>query len=389
MIVEITGLPGHGKTLYALQYVKEWSERENRQVFYSGIADLMLPWTEIEPEKWFECPAGSIIVIDECQRVFRPRSMGKEVPPHVSKLETHRHDGFDIVLITQHPLLTDTSVRRLVGRHYHVVRNFGAPKSTIHEWGAIKDSCDKPSGRKDSVKHHWLYPKSLYGLYKSAEVHTVKMHLPKRIFLMGLLPLLAGAMIYYAVQYFRHLGHPKEGATVQSVSGVVAPGASVPGSAGGKGEKYLDPVADAKNYMFMQSPRLIADLKSAPKYDDLTKPEKVPVPAACVSGEGFCKCYTQQATPYPATPAMCADIVAHGFFQEFNPDGHSDRERSNNVVALSSRSGSIGSDAVVVAADASEPVLAGDPVVIHDVPPPVSPPAPRPPVVLPAPGRKT
>jgi len=51
MITLITGLPGNGKTLYTISFVKALAEKENRPVFYSGITDLALDWTEIEPEK--------------------------------------------------------------------------------------------------------------------------------------------------------------------------------------------------------------------------------------------------------------------------------------------------------------------------------------------------
>ena len=65
MIELITGTPGSGKTLYAISQIKAKSEKENRPVYYSGIADLTLGWTEIDPEKWFDAPPNSIVVIDE------------------------------------------------------------------------------------------------------------------------------------------------------------------------------------------------------------------------------------------------------------------------------------------------------------------------------------
>ena len=139
MISLITGQPGAGKTLYALNFVKTRAEKENRPVYYSGISDLKLPWLELDKgEDWHGVPEGSIVVIDECQRVFRPRVNGAAVPEHVSKLETHRHSGIDLVLITQHPMLADNNVRRLVGQHFHVVRAFGTKKATVHEWGEVK-----------------------------------------------------------------------------------------------------------------------------------------------------------------------------------------------------------------------------------------------------------
>ena len=40
MITLITGLPGNGKTLYALQYVADLAKRENRPVWYHNITGL-------------------------------------------------------------------------------------------------------------------------------------------------------------------------------------------------------------------------------------------------------------------------------------------------------------------------------------------------------------
>jgi zona occludens toxin len=38
-----TGVPGSGKTLHTLSWVKAKADKEGREVFYSGIADLNLP----------------------------------------------------------------------------------------------------------------------------------------------------------------------------------------------------------------------------------------------------------------------------------------------------------------------------------------------------------
>ena len=131
-----TGLPGTGKTLFALADVKEWADKDKRPVYYSGIKDLKVPgWIELEDAtKWPDLPANAIIIIDEAQRVFRPRHTSSAVPEHVAALETHRHKGVDLVLITQHPKLLDSNVRRLVGVHRHYVRVFGALCLALGAW---------------------------------------------------------------------------------------------------------------------------------------------------------------------------------------------------------------------------------------------------------------
>jgi zona occludens toxin len=89
------------------------------------------------------------------------------------------------------------------------------------------------------------------------------------------------------------------------------------GQAGGGGDRLVDPVVDAKNYMWSQTPRVSEVPSTAPKYDELTKPTVAPRMAACVSRPSGCKCYTQQGTPYPVNHDMCMDVVKNGYFQEF------------------------------------------------------------------------
>ncbi|MBC3917106.1 Zonular occludens toxin [Undibacterium sp. CY18W] len=341
MITLITGLPGNGKTLYALSYVKAWAEKDNRPVYYSGVNDLVLPWQEIEPEKWFECPKNSIIVIDECQRVFRPRTIGKDVPEHVSKLETHRHQGVDIVLITQHPLLADSAIRRLVGKHMHVVRTFGTERATIHEWASAKDNCDKQTGRTDSIKHQWKYDKEAYSYYKSAETHTVKRNIPMRVYLLIALPIL----IIGAFLYMKNFTDKQKGAVQaeQIETGKKTQESNSPaGVSTGKGSKvsYRDAMEDAKQFAYENTPRVEGLPHTSPKYDEITTPTVAPVPAGCVTSKSRgCRCYTQQATPIEMPQATCEQIVKHGWFEDFDVAGKKklDDDKDRNLQVADAR----------------------------------------------------
>src|SRR5450830_508498 len=329
MINLITGLPGNGKTLYALSFVKQWAEKDNRPVFYAGIKDLKLPWTEIDPTKWFECPANSIIVIDECQTVFRPRSVGKEPPDYVAKLETHRHQGLDIVIFTQHPLLADSSIRRLVGKHIHVVRSFGTERATLHEWGSVRENCDKPSGRADSIKHLWKYPKESFEFYKSAEVHTVKRNIPVRVYLFILIPLLLIASVFY-LKYFSNKQKHINGANNEdtSISKPILQASNEKGKV-----SYRNAIEDAKQFVFEETPRIQGLPQTAPRYDELTKPVEVPVPAGCVQSSHGCKCYTQQATSMDVEKSLCEDIVKHGFFEDFERTSRKKEAQAQKALA--------------------------------------------------------
>jgi hypothetical protein len=195
MINLTTGLPGAGKTLFTLVFVKALAEKEGRPVYYSGIKDLILPWTEFDASKWPECPDGSIIVIDECQRIFRPRGSGAKVPEYVSQLETHRHKGFDLFLVTQHPMLIDANVRRLTERHWHVCRRFGLQRTVVFQYESCKDQ--PLSNTSVAQRLNWSYPKEAFSYYKSAEIHTVQRRIPMRIWMIVAMILLAASSIGY------------------------------------------------------------------------------------------------------------------------------------------------------------------------------------------------
>lgn len=332
MIELITGLPGNAKTLYTIGEVKRRAEAEGRPVYYAGIKELQLDWVPIEADKWMECPAGSIIVIDECQKVFRNRSLGAQPPAHVTELEEHRHRGLDFYMITQHPSLVDPALRRLVQTHKHLIRIFGMEASTVHKWSVCTDNPDKSHMRKDSEKTRWAFDKSLYGLYKSAEVHTMKRSIPKGVWLVLALPVVVAAAGGFV--WWQTIGKQKQDMVAQAAevpghhgsqasAGVVA---SAPAMAAGP---KFDPMADAKRYVWENTPRVEGLQHTAPKYDELTKPVRVPVPAACIQYRGTCKCLSQQGTPMDVKESMCVEFARNGFFQEFDPE--KDREASERT----------------------------------------------------------
>jgi zona occludens toxin len=336
MIDLITGLPGNSKTLYTIAWVRDWAKREGRPVFYSGIplsdeGKAELGWMEIDPEKWMEAPPKAIVVIDECQRVFRNRSINSQPPKYVTELETHRHLGIDLVFITQHPMLIDPAIRRLTGRHRHIVRIWGLEASTVHEWPAVRDNCDKPPSRKDSEKAKWKFDKSVYRLYKSAEAHTGKRMIPMRAKLLVLVPVLLGLAAWYVYGFMQKKAQPEaaNGPLVKSVTGTPV-GSS--GASSSTANKPFDPVADAKQYVAMNTARVQGLPHTAPKFDEITKPQVAPVPVACLATQSRCLCYTQQGTRMDVRDQVCRDIAEFGFFQEFDPAGRDKRQASVAVL---------------------------------------------------------
>ena len=339
MIELITGLPGNAKTLYTIGEVKKRAELENRSVYYAGIKELQLDWTEIDPLKWNEVvPSGAIIVIDECQKIFRNRSMGSQPPKYVSDLEEHRHKGLDFYLITQHPSLIDPAIRRLTQVHKHLIRIFGMEASTVHKWNGCTDNPDKAPSRKDSEKVRWAFDKSLYGVYKSADEHTMRRSIPLRLKLLLLVPVLIALafwLVYkltvgkvvpgeHAAGHKPVAGVPQSGAARRPYPAVDAVQDGLPPRA-----VPFDPVADAERFVQQSTPRVEGLAYTAPKYDAITVPSRAPVPAACVQRGADCKCWSQQATPLDVTYNMCLGFARNGYFQEFDADG--DRRESERT----------------------------------------------------------
>ena len=272
-------------------------------------------------EDWFNCPDGAIIVIDECQRVFRPRATGSHVPEYVSRFETHRHHGHDVFLITQHPMLLDSNVCRLVGCHRHYVRAFGAKASNQHEWGEARDACDK--NRSGSVETFRKYPKEVFAYYKSAELHTHRFRIPTRVIFLVLAPFIIFGLVYWFYTWWkpRHDGNNTGQGSEAALLGV-------------KQVEAAPAVLSAAEYVEKRKPRLEGLLHTAPVYDEVTKPVDAPIPVGCVDFGGTCRCYTQQGTRYETTENICRNIVAEGmFFVDWkrDDDGRNSRESRDNA----------------------------------------------------------
>lgn len=318
MIYLITGLPGNGKTLYTLWHVKDRAEKEGRTVYYSGIPELAIPsWIELDEEqtkKWYELPAGAIIVIDEAQRIFRPRAGRGDPPAHVAQLETHRHNGHDLYLVTQHPSLIDQNVRRLSGIHRHIQRLFGIQSATIHEWGEVHMDCERR--RDDSSKTRWKFPKNVFSLYKSAQVHTHKIHLPKQVYyIVGGVVLVLAIVWHFWSNYFSD--KPKPAAPVATVQ-ATSPQLAGP-QFGGQEKKPMT----KDEYIASLTPRLPDFPHTAPRYDQITQPIDAPYPVGCYTIGDKCKCVSQQGTPIKTSLETCQNIVQNGYFKDWLPPAQS------------------------------------------------------------------
>jgi hypothetical protein len=323
-----TGQPGVGKTLFALKDWRDIAEKDNRPVYYSGIDCNVPGWVELpDATKWQDVayvtapdgtktPSKAIIIIDEAQRVFRPRHTGSAVPAHVQALETHRHLGIDLVLLTQHPKLLDSNVRRLVGVHKHYVRVFGSEAANEHQWEECNEDPDK--SRADSISKIRAYPKEVYAWYKSAEVHTHKRRIPVRIILLPVLVLVAIASVI-GVGYWVKTRLFRSSSEVLSTTGAQKPIEKVGERPGAASSSSSDRRAmTTPEYLQAHQPRIPGLAHTAPIYDGVTQVKVAPAPQACVSSGDRCECFTTQATRLQVPRDLCLQIVREGFFMQWH-----------------------------------------------------------------------
>jgi zona occludens toxin len=212
MIILATGLPGNFKTLSVVKAIRD--EYKDRKVYtnipFTDVGKAQMPWVEVVDNEtlanWQDLPDGSFLVIDEVQKIWPTRSSARAVPVGVSSLAEHRHRGFDFIIITQDTGLLDAWVRKFVQRHYHFDRPFGGPFAYhyIYE-GCLEKPADQTKSQSFIGEAKKIFPdKSIYPLYDSATIHTVKFKLPLKVKLAIGFVVLCLCAIWYGGSNFYH-----------------------------------------------------------------------------------------------------------------------------------------------------------------------------------------
>lgn len=329
-----TGANGSFKTALTLWDVRQMQLKENRQVLFvkdrfkaHAILTDDFGWKPIQFKDWLDYK-DCIILADEVHRDLPKVSESSKRPEHIEMLAEHRSFGHDFFLLDQHPLNIDPFVRRLIGPpgyHQHFVRLLGAAEAcSVLEFNAVDTVCEKPGAVKRAQTSTRKPEKEAYTWYTSASLHTGKLRIPKQLWTLLICVMALSAVGYLLVTKF-----------MPGSTGTAA--AAKPAAAGGAQSSMFGvnaPASDERRPMTTQEyvasyqPRLPGLMHTAPAYDKLTEPKRVPVPAACVDmktdrlGQPFgCKCYTQDATPYPVDLAMCRQLVAQGAFLAFQAEG--------------------------------------------------------------------
>lgn len=327
MITLITGQPGAGKTLLLVSEFLKPESDNGRPIIADAIPDLVVPhepapalstWTKTvdDPSSQtgtkllFDFPAGSIIAIDEAQRVYRPRAVGSKVPPEVAAFETHRHQGLDFILITQHPNLIDSNVRKLVGRHLHI-RDIGILGRKVYEWpecGNVEQFRNAP------VQRSYRLDSKAFGLYKSSSLHIKpKRGLPKGLILASVSLCLLLAGVGYAWHSIGKKLNPETSAATPTQAaqptGAVASVSS--------GSTFSKEPKTASDYLAESVPVFPGHPETAPMYAGLLEVRNVPRVVGCVDTGKRCKCVTQQGTDAGLDTMQCRSWIASPPFDPY------------------------------------------------------------------------
>ena len=344
MIHLFTGTPGAGKTAGAIDYILTEEVFKNRPVYAHNVNGLNIPqWTEIDKDtavNWFELPSGSVVFVDECQDIWRPRKTGSDVPETVQRLEKHRHMGIDFVLTCQFPRQIDIVVRRLVGVHHHLYRPFGMKHSTRYTYQKCEDQPEDFHAKKTAVTSRVKPNPKVFGLYKSTELDTHKTKLPKKFLIFPILLIALVLSIYFVYSMINSLGRsdadtqPQSNATETTR---IFPSNPVP-------VQPINTTDSLRSYLQQRVPLVDNDPASAPIFTEVREVRSYPRPQCIASLTGQlpirakeqpCVCYSQQATKLDIDYKTCLHYVKSGFdFDPTYPDPAFDEDREENHTGL-------------------------------------------------------
>lgn len=313
MFVLVTGKPGASKTSHTLdlvlhdkRFAVEGSD-ERRPVYYRGIKELRCPWFELsdeETKEWYEhIPDGAVLVVDEAQELWPVRPSTRPVPPGLKALEKHRHRGWDIIFISLDPKLLDSHARTICNEHFHYSRPYQAPFCIQYHSGSGYVNPSNKAELAACVQSKKALPKRVFGLYKSAEVHTHKFRPPKMIYILPVLVLFLIGCLWV----FKNRFMPSE--DTSQVYGDAAPQQAATPSSNVRSSSWVD----------LLTPTVPGLPYTAPIYKQASIDVRaVPVVSGCMAfrnDQSDCRCYTQQGTRIrDMSLSVCKRALTDGVF---------------------------------------------------------------------------
>ncbi len=319
-ITLITAIPGSGKTLRVVWYIRE-ALQASEEVYVSNLNGLtrkepFVGWNEFaNPKDWQQLPRGSVLIVDEAQDFF-PAQTGN-TPDYIMAMSKIRHHGIRLILLTQAPSLIHSHIRQLVGRHEHLVRKNGKDIACVYVRTGTMDNVRSERQLAKEDFHDWPFPTDLYWAYKSAEVHTVKRTVPSKYKRAAIMAVVAAGMVGYVAFSMKNKTRRPEAAT---------PDAALAADASRPRGGALPRIATGQDYQDRYKP-LIEDqpwtMPATVNREPVVHPEVMCMSAKAGQlesgrvGAGECICLTEQGTVYEMDLFKCHDVARRG--PAYNP----------------------------------------------------------------------
>lgn len=249
-------------------------------------------------------PTGAVLIVDEAHWTYPVRAAAKTVPPYVQKLSELRHDGFTLILLTQHPSQLDIFVRNLVSKHIHLERKAVGMKQ--YWWYKCVTSLDNPAALSGTESAQWKPPKAAFKYYKSSSQHQkFKKQIPLAVWaLVAILGLVVWkALSVYSI-YDKATNPEQHTEAAASAASAPLDAALSPASA---------PVSPTVGQSLTPQdfvPTLAERPESKPIYDGVRQVKSYERIAGCVKSGKKCTCYSDQATELTeVSTAMCKKYI--------------------------------------------------------------------------------
>ena len=235
MLKLITGIPGSGKTLYAVSMLKKVVEHnaslpvDEQRNIYCDITGLTIEGIEPPPLDWRQTPPKSLLIYDEAQ-FQKPFQAGRGLSPYqyIQELTIHRKTGHEIWYITQDPKRLHGNILDMVETHWHLDRPYGAKLATIYQFrGKETNPKSRSAIERAERKTLFNYDKRLFELYQSSEVEDgIKLRLPLKMVLFVLAPF--ALFVFSAYTWFSDDNKMVKGSPDASIAQPVATAVPVP-----------------------------------------------------------------------------------------------------------------------------------------------------------------
>lgn len=353
MIYLITGSPGTGKTSKVVsmildnydgifKYKAEDGTELDRPLYFchiDGLDTVKFKAHELTEEQLQSAPlseivpTGSVVIVDEADYTYPVRSAAKEVPPFVKTLKELRHEGFTLILMTQHPTMIDIYVRNLVGKHIHLERKQVGTKQ--YEFLRCETNLSRSTlTSPDVVSSFYKPPKKAFKYYKSATMHV---KFKKKIhWVFFALPAVIAFVLFFGIPFFGKVknGGQVEKSVVSNVDSSASSVSNVDSSASSVSSVDSASISASSPAEFSEDfykPRLEDKPETAPIYDQVRQVKAMEYPVACVESSDGCNCYSEQATLIKVSKKECRNIIKNGRFNPYKERDREERYRSPPV----------------------------------------------------------